>query len=225
MYVSDFDIVCLFCEYVYNKGTVEYYSPCKRVLHRVYTIGLVYTHKPPNFGYKTILIFKSMNATNKAGKTAPKQLTEKQILSAENKAYTALVKEGKINLKQESVSVSFWVKHVINSNDKTVKQALKKRLSVKTLPKKDELLKVCIAETLKGFKFYDTETKTIILNCKKTFKKDGNGVTIKEDNKPVVDKTWYEKKDSFTFNAVYTALFTPSKTIVYIKAKDIKEAE
>ena len=166
-----------------------------------------------------------MNATIKAGKTAnPKQLTEKQQATATDKAYKALVKSAKINLKEESVSVSFWIKHIIKGG-KDINKALKHRLGLKTLPAQKELIPLCVNATLKGFKFYDEETQSIVLNCKKTFKKDSNGNPVLEDGKPVVDETWYVKKEAFTFNAVYTALCTPSKTVVYVKDKDIRIAE
>ena len=166
-----------------------------------------------------------MNATIKAGKTAnPKQLTEKQQLAANEKAYKAIVKTAKINLKEESVSVSFWIKF-ITKGGADINKMLKHRLGLKTLPTQKELIPLCVKEALKGFKFYDKETQNVVLNCRKRFEKDVNGNPVLEDGKPVVAETWYIRKETFTFNAVYTALFTPSKTVVYIDSEDIREAE
>ena len=164
-------------------------------------------------------------ATIKAGKTAnPKQLTEKQQIAATEKAYKAIVKSAKIDLKQESVSVSFWIKHIIKGG-KDINKALKHRLGLKALPKNEELIPLCVKEALRGFKFYDKETQSVVLNCRKRFEKDSNGNPVLEDGKPVVAETWYIRKETFTFNAVYTALFTPSKTVVYIDGEDIRETE
>lgn len=165
-----------------------------------------------------------MSATVKAGKTAAKQLTEKQQIAANDKAYKAIVKSAKIDLKQESTSVSFWTKFIVKGG-KDINKALKHRLGLKTLPAQKELTTLCVNEVLKGFKFYDKETKSTVLNCRKKFLKDANGNTVLEDGKPVVEETWYVRKETFTFNAVYTALFTPAKTIIYVEAEDIREAE
>ena len=171
-----------------------------------------------------------MNTTNnvKAGKTANVNgLTEKQLNAQLEKSYKQVVKSAKVDLKAESTSISFWWKFIVDSaqSNKDLKSALLHRLQLKKLPVKDELKRLLLSETVKGFKFYDSETKAIILNCRKKFLKDSNGETVKEDGKPVVSETWYTKKETFTFNAVYTALFTPSKVVVYIDSEDIREVE
>ena len=138
-----------------------------------------------------------------------------------NKEFKAVVKSAKIDLKKEVSSVSFWVNTVAKAAQSgDCRKAVMHTLKVDKLPAKEELKKALLGRALDGFKFYSEGGEILI--CKKSFKRDATGQVVRENGSPIVEKIWYEKKETFSFIAVWQAIFNPQKVRVTIPAEEIK---
>ena len=138
-----------------------------------------------------------------------------------NKEFKQVVKSAKVDLKQEVSSISFWV-NVISKSAQSgdCRKAVLHVLDSKKLLPANELKKALLERALSGYKFYDANNT--ILVCKKKFEKDANGQVVRMDDKPVVSETWYEKKESFSFLSVWTAIFSPAKETQIVPTDLIK---
>ena len=137
------------------------------------------------------------------------------------KEFRATVKSAKIDLKKEVTSISYWIGVIAKAAKRgDCMRAVKHLLAVEKLPKIEEVKKALLQKAKTGYKFYSEDGE--ILVCKKSFKKDSSGKIIRENDAPIVEKTWYEKKVSFTFDSVWNATFSPSKTRVTIPDAEIK---
>ena len=137
------------------------------------------------------------------------------------KEFKAVVKTAKIDLQKEVGSVSFWVNTISKAAQSgECRKAVIHILNVEKLPTKEELKKQLLNRALSGFKFYNEGGEILIRKVK--FARDGNGQIVRENDSPVVEKTWYERKSSYTFVSVWSAIFNPSKVRVTIPAEEIK---
>jgi hypothetical protein len=138
------------------------------------------------------------------------------------KEFKQVVKSAKVDLKKEVTSLSYWVNVISKAaQNGDCKQAVKHLLSVEKLPKKEEIQKLLLEKCLQGFKFY-SETENEILIRKVRFERDSNGQVLRENDKPIIAESWYERKVSFTFDSVWNATFVGSKTRVIIPDSEIK---
>lgn len=138
-----------------------------------------------------------------------------------NKEFKAVVKTAKIDLQKEVSSISFWVNTISTAAQKgDCRKAVIHVLKVDKLPKAKDLKKALLEKALSGFKFYSESGDVLVV--RKEFERDSTGKVVRMDDKPVVKSTWYERKTSYSFIAVWQAIFNPQKVRVTIPAEEIK---
>lgn len=137
------------------------------------------------------------------------------------KEFKAVIKSAKVDLQKEVTSVSFWINTISKAAQSgECRKAVIHVLGVERLPKSDELKRALLTRCLAGFKFCSEEGSILVV--RKEFEKDSSGKIVRVGDKPVVKTSWYERKDKFSFIAVWQAIFIPSKTRVIIPAEDIR---
>jgi len=133
------------------------------------------------------------------------------------KEFKQVVKSAKVDLKKEATSVSFWCKVIA----KGVKPEIAKHLlEVEKLPSQSDVVALLVTRCLAGYKFYSESGYALI--CKKAFERDSNGKVVYQNEKPIIKDTWYEIKRSYTFDSVWGAIFSPSKTKVVIPEIELR---